>query len=274
MSLSRRASPWATRHPGPRHCVSLPDSPIYTPRDGSLWTWAKLNLQVTDFLHSQIEQHLVKTHLLVEPFCVCLARQLPERHPLHQLLRYHCRGVMLANTVGSPTLTNPGHYTDQLFPLGHIGTREVVRRTWLQTSWDDTDFIQQMKVQSVCVCLCVYAYVTLYLSIHSMSSRMSMYMPASMSVSIKRLCLRMCLSVYMPVLMLMSNVSVLLCLIMSLSMCQIYLQNFSLDFYPLFSYNKNRGMDDKSLIPYFPYRDDGELIHTAINRMVQDYVNL
>ena len=35
-----------------------------------------------------------------------------------------------------------------------------------------------------------------------------------------------------------------------------------------------RGIDDRKKLPYFPYRDDGELIYKATEDLVKDYVNL
>ena len=37
---------------------------------------------------------------------------------------------------------------------------------------------------------------------------------------------------------------------------------------------QKRGVDDKDLLPYFPYRDDGEQILEVIEHMVKDYVDL
>ena len=35
-----------------------------------------------------------------------------------------------------------------------------------------------------------------------------------------------------------------------------------------------RGIDDRSKLPYFPYRDDGEIIYIAIEDLMKDIVNL
>ena len=40
----------------------------------------------------------------------------------------------------------------------------------------------------------------------------------------------------------------------------------------MFEFVQNRGLDDKKLLPYFPYRDDSELLLLTITRMVEDYV--
>lgn len=67
------------------------DSPVYAPGDGDLWTLAKESFQVTDYAYVEMVEHLLKTHLMMEPFCVCILRHLSKLHPLHQLMKYHCR---------------------------------------------------------------------------------------------------------------------------------------------------------------------------------------
>ena len=42
----------------------------------------------------------------------------------------------------------------------------------------------------------------------------------------------------------------------------------------LISFHQSRGLDDRELLPYFPFRDDGIIILTVIEAMVKDYVNL
>ena len=67
------------------------DSLVYSPEDDDLWTLAKESFQVTNFAYVQMVEHLLKTHLMLEPFCVCILRHLSKLHPLHQLMKYHCR---------------------------------------------------------------------------------------------------------------------------------------------------------------------------------------
>ena len=42
----------------------------------------------------------------------------------------------------------------------------------------------------------------------------------------------------------------------------------------LYLFQQRRGLDDKKLLPYFPYRDDGEQILEVIENMVKEYVDL
>lgn len=39
-------------------------------------------------------------------------------------------------------------------------------------------------------------------------------------------------------------------------------------------FSKKRGLDDKDLLSYFPYRDDGEKLLNVIESMVEEYVDL
>ena len=44
--------------------------------------------------------------------------------------------------------------------------------------------------------------------------------------------------------------------------------------YSFFLYLLESGVDDKDLLPYFPYRDDGEKILEVIENLVKGYVDL
>ncbi|KAJ7388259.1 hypothetical protein OS493_038908, partial [Desmophyllum pertusum] len=158
-----------------------PDSKVYTPKDGDNWLIAKLNVQVTDIGYAQIVEHLAKCHYLIEPFCVSLKRTLPPMHPLNQILKYHCREVIVPNTFGTPALVHENKFMDLLL---HMETKA------------HQDFFEK-----------------------------HIHLPRG-----KR---------------------------------QISEANI-----------KKRGLADKRLLPYFPYRDDGIRILKVIERMVKTYVNL
>lgn len=158
-----------------------PDSSVYTPDDDDNWKLAKLNVQVTDLGYAQIVEHLGKVHFLMEPFCVVLKRTLSSSHPLHQILKYHCRDVTVPNTIGAPKLVGEGEFMDQLFAFGNEGTTRLLKKAHKLSTWDVTDFRNEIK---------------------------------------------------------------------------------------------KRGVDDKELLPYYPYRDDGEQILKIIENMVKGYVDL
>lgn len=119
---------------------------MYTPEDGSLWILAKLNVQGADLGYNQIAEHLPKTHLLMEPFCVSKDRQLSEWHPLHQIIKFHCRGISITDKLAFALLLSENGSLHTLFPYGYQGAVSIGLRSYRQTTWKDTDFIQNIKV--------------------------------------------------------------------------------------------------------------------------------
>lgn len=158
-----------------------PDSEVYTPESGDNWMIAKLNVQITDLGYSQIVEHLAKVHFFIEPFCISLKRTLPPTHPLNQMLKYHCREVIVPNTFGAPSLVDEFKFMDLLFAYGNDGANRLLRDAHEFSTWEVTDF--------------------------------------------------------------RSNI-------------------------------KKRGLANRFLLPYFPYRDDGLKILVVIERMVKRYVDL
>ena len=122
------------------------DSPVYTPKDGDLWTLAKLNVQLTDFEISQITEHL-KVHLVTEGFCLSIERQLSYQHPLHAIMRFHCLGVLTANTYGGPVLLADNQQLDYLFPYGYKGSNKLVVNSAKTFEWSDIKLQNNIKVK-------------------------------------------------------------------------------------------------------------------------------
>lgn len=135
------------------------------PGDGASWTQAKLNVQVTDMTYSQIVDHLVKVHLLLEPLCVVLQRRLSSRHPLHQLLKFHCRGGTVTNNLGVPNLVSRNSFTDQLNAFGSKGSNELLIKAYEKFGWEQTDFIGNLEVSSkkaACPASLLFSRLTLF----------------------------------------------------------------------------------------------------------------
>lgn len=122
-----------------------PGSPVYTPKDGDLWMLAKLSVQGADLGYNQVAEHLAKTHLLLEPFCVSKDRQLSENHPLHQIIKYHCRGISITDKLAFQFLLGENQNLHRLFPYGYLGAVNIALKSYRQTSWKDTDFIGNIR---------------------------------------------------------------------------------------------------------------------------------
>ena len=122
------------------------DSPVYTPKDKDLWMLAKLSVQGADLGYNQVAEHLAKTHLLMEPFCVSKDRQLSERHPLHQIIKYHCRGISITDKLAFKILLAEYGSLHNLFPYGYRGAVSIALKQFRLTSWKDTDFLNNIRV--------------------------------------------------------------------------------------------------------------------------------
>ena len=126
---------------------------MFSPIDGLKWLKAKMQIQRADFLYAELIEHLLKTHLLMEPICVIMRRTLSEFHPLHQILKWHCRGLFVTNSLGLGALLNEGEFLHKLFAIGHAGGVELLKRAYPNLSWADTEFDKNLEVIFLAVIL-------------------------------------------------------------------------------------------------------------------------
>lgn len=132
-----------------KHFFVVSDAPVYQPSDGNKWLLAKEIFQVADFAHVEMIEHLLKTHLVLQPICVVAKRTLSEFHPLSELLRWHCRGLLVTNTNGFPKLVTPNGYMHKLFSIGNVGAIELLNRGYADFTWEDTDFWKNIQKRGV-----------------------------------------------------------------------------------------------------------------------------
>jgi hypothetical protein len=119
---------------------------VFTPRDGLKWLLAKEMVQRADIQYVEIIEHLLKTHFLLGSVCIAVERHLSEYHPLYDILKYHCRGVLVTNLLAFPSLLYPKATVHHLFTIGHVGSIEILNKAFPSVTWKDANFVAALKV--------------------------------------------------------------------------------------------------------------------------------
>ena len=82
----------------------------------------------------------------MEPFCVILKRTFSSQHPLHQILKFHCREITVPNTFGTPKLVDEAQFMDLLFAHGNTGTTRLLKDSHKVATWEVTNLKEEVKV--------------------------------------------------------------------------------------------------------------------------------
>ncbi|XP_035522311.1 polyunsaturated fatty acid lipoxygenase ALOX15B [Morone saxatilis] len=91
-----------------------PQNPVFLPSDGGCdWLLAKMWVHCADFQCHQLASHYLRTHMMGELCCVATLRQLPEPHPLYQLLMPHVRSSLQINLQARASLLATGGVFDK-----------------------------------------------------------------------------------------------------------------------------------------------------------------
>ena len=112
---------------------------------------AKEEIQRADITYTELVEHLLKTHILMEPICVIMRRTLSFFHPLHQIFKWHCRGLFVTNSLGLQALLKQGEFLHKLFAIGHVGGVQLLNKAYPSMSWADTEFDKNLEViRNIC----------------------------------------------------------------------------------------------------------------------------
>ena len=103
-------------------------------------------IQRADLFYAELIEHLLKTHFLMERICVIMRRTLSVFHPLHQIFKWHCRGLFVTNSLPK-ALLDKGQFLHKLFAIGHAGALELLNKAYPDLSWLDTEFDKNLEVK-------------------------------------------------------------------------------------------------------------------------------
>ncbi len=65
------------------------------------------------------------------------------------MLKFHCRELVIPNTLGTPALTEEVGFVAKLFAYGAEGANRLIRDGHKFSTWEETDFRSKLKVQLV-----------------------------------------------------------------------------------------------------------------------------
>ena len=82
----------------------------------------------------------------MEPICIAMHRHLSKFHPLHQILQYHCRGLIPVNAFGLVSLLANHRTYRSLFSYGNDSAIDLLLKEYRKMVWDDVDLEVNIKV--------------------------------------------------------------------------------------------------------------------------------
>lgn len=107
------------------------NTPIFLPKDPPLaWLLAKAWVRHSEFQIFQLLSHLLRTHLVVEVFCVATLRQLPAVHPIYKLLAPHLRYTLEINCRGRTQLISSDGIFKRVVSTGGDGLLILAQREY------------------------------------------------------------------------------------------------------------------------------------------------
>jgi arachidonate 15-lipoxygenase len=115
-------------------------SKVYTPFEKNPldWLFAKFCVQIADANHHEMNTHLCRTHLVMEPFAIVTARQLADNHPLSILLRPHFLFMLTNNHLAQQRLISAGGPVDMLLAGNLAESMELVKDAY--AGWNINEF--------------------------------------------------------------------------------------------------------------------------------------
>ncbi|KAG5844816.1 hypothetical protein ANANG_G00166750 [Anguilla anguilla] len=106
-----------------------PQNPVFVPSDSEAdWLLAKMWVRCAEFQCHQLLIHFLYTHLLGEVYCTATLRQLPEVHPLYQVLMPHVWTTLQINIQARLSLLAPGGVFDKFAAVGLEGIPVLLQK--------------------------------------------------------------------------------------------------------------------------------------------------
>lgn len=124
-------------------------NPVYTPDMGWAWRIAKVYFQAADTSFHAACGHVLRTHFLLEPFCLATPRQLSPDHPVSVLLRPHTRFTLTANQAAYRSFVDRKLTYFQFYSGTLPDTRQIAIQSHLEKGFRDLELETELASRGV-----------------------------------------------------------------------------------------------------------------------------
>ena len=121
-----------TQDDGSPHQLATPTR--FSPSDGPKWEQAKRVARVSAALHTELDAHLVETHLNVEQYAIATYRNF-RCSPLRELLAPHVKEVVLINREAERRLLNQHSFLSRATAFTPDSLKTRIRQTMGTLDW-------------------------------------------------------------------------------------------------------------------------------------------
>jgi len=120
-------------------------NPIYTPKDGDAWLYAKIAVGCADFGYFEAITHYGKTHFFTEPIIIATARNLALNHPVHLLLQPHFKYHLGINCLGRDSLFNKEGLLLKIGAVTYEGYLNIMGKEFKEWKYESLSFPNCLK---------------------------------------------------------------------------------------------------------------------------------
>ncbi|KAK3738682.1 hypothetical protein QZH41_020329, partial [Actinostola sp. cb2023] len=125
------------------------DAPVSSPDDQKAWFFAKSVVQRADINVLHLIKKRLKTHLYMDAPCTLVEKYFSEYHPLHQILRHHCRANLETNKLFELKLYGPKAPIYKALSLDFQSALTLVNKEYANMTYEDIDLIKELKKRGV-----------------------------------------------------------------------------------------------------------------------------
>ncbi|XP_032242854.2 lipoxygenase LoxA [Nematostella vectensis] len=122
---------------------------VYTPEEGKGWFYAKAMVQRADINVLHMIKKRLKTHLYLDAPCTLVEKYFSEYHPLHQMLRYHCRANLETNKLFELKLYGEKAPIYKALSIDYDNSVRMVNKEYGKMDFSEIDLVEELKKRGV-----------------------------------------------------------------------------------------------------------------------------